>query len=174
MRTPSGSRPPEARMGNAEHPPASLPAPVGATERSTPEPVRARRSSLLARIPVASGVGTFLVILVVVFSIHVNGFATTTNLETILNTSGVLMIASLGQLLTVLAGGFDLSIGGVIPLAAVIFAKLTTAGHSLGVALIAVIAVGCLVGVVHLVLIGVFRINALITTLATLSITGGL
>lgn len=141
------------------------------------EPVAARRSvprwsSVVARIPVTTGVGMFLVAVVVWFSLTVDGFATQANAETILNTASVLMIASLGQLLTVLVGGFDLSIGGVIPLAAVIFA-LTTDGHSMTVALLAALGVGCLVGVVHLVLIGVFRINALITTLATLSICGG-
>lgn len=141
----------------------------------TPPPPDARSgSSWLGRIPVTSGVGIFLVLVVVAFSLLVDGFATDTNVQTILNTASVLMIASLGQLLTVLAGGFDLSIGGVIPLAAVIFAKLTTDGQPLGVALIAAIGAGAVVGVAHMFLIGVCKINALIATLATLSITGGI
>lgn len=131
------------------------------------------RPPILARIPVTAGVGTFLVLVVAGFSFFVSGFDTYSNVTTILATSSVIMIASLGQLLTVLSGGFDLSIGGVIPLAAVIFAKLTTAGQSMPVALLAVLGIGCVIGLVHTVLIGWFKINALITTLATLSITGG-
>jgi ribose/xylose/arabinose/galactoside ABC-type transport system permease subunit len=139
-----------------------------------PLPTRERSAAaILARVPVTAGVGSFLVLVVVGFGIFVDGFATYTNLTTILATASVIMIASLGQLLTVLSGGFDLSIGGVIPLAAVLYAKLTTDGRSMPVAIAAVVAVGVLVGLLHLVLIGWFRINALITTLATLSITGG-
>lgn len=157
-------------MDNAEQAPAHWQSTSGLTEQAASS---ARRPPLLARVPVTTGVGLFLALLVLAFSVFVDGFATLTNFETILNAAGVLMIASLGQLLTVLVGGFDLSIGGVIPLSAVIFAKLTTDGHSVGVALLAVLGVGCLVGVAHLFLIGVLRINALITTLATLSICGG-
>lgn len=148
-------------------------------EAARPEPPHhadgraARRTSVLARVPVTAGVGTFLVLVVVGFAIFVNGFATYTNLTTILATASVIMIASLGQLLTVLSGGFDLSVGGVIPLAAVLYAKLTGGGQSMGVAIVVVVAVGALVGLLHLVVIAWFRINALIATLATLSITGG-
>lgn len=144
-----------------------------AAEPALAEPAPPSRAPLLARVPLTSGVGAFLVLVIVAFGLFVDGFATDTNAQTILNTASVLMIASLGQLLTVLVGGFDLSIGGVIPLSAVIYAKLTTDGQSMAVAMLAALGVGALVGLVHLVLIGVFRINALITTLATLSITGG-
>lgn len=136
-------------------------------------PTRTEPAALVARIPPAAGVGTFLVLAVVGFSVFVHGFGTYSNFTVIIATASVIMLASLGQLLTVVCGGFDLSIGGVIPLAAVIYAKLTTDGHSTAVSMLTVVLVGVLVGLVHLVLIGVFRINALITTLATLSITGG-
>lgn len=160
-------------MAEVEPSPASWAKDTQGETAAAPARRAPRWSTVLARIPVTSGVGFFLVLVFVLFGVFVDGFATQPNFETILNTSSVLMIASLGQLLTVLVGGFDLSIGGVIPLAAVIFAKLTTAGHSFEVGLLAAIGVGCLVGLVHLVLIGVLRINALITTLATLSICGG-
>jgi ribose/xylose/arabinose/galactoside ABC-type transport system permease subunit len=150
---------------------------MNVSEPSAPEgtegPATSGSTPLLARVPVTTGVGMFLVLLVLGFGVYVDGFATETNFETILNLAGVLMIASLGQLLTVLVGGFDLSIGGVIPLSAVIYAKLTSDGHPAELALLAVLGVGCVVGLAHMVLIGVFRINALITTLATLSICGG-
>jgi ribose/xylose/arabinose/galactoside ABC-type transport system permease subunit len=129
--------------------------------------------SVFGRVPVTAGVGSFLLLVIIGFSIFVNGFATYANLTTILATASVIMIASLGQLLTVLSGGFDLSVGGVIPLAAVLYAKLTGQGRSMTVAFLVVIGVGALVGLLHLVVIAWFRINALIATLATLSITGG-
>jgi ribose/xylose/arabinose/galactoside ABC-type transport system permease subunit len=148
---------------------------LGPVREAPPRPPAGSTSgpALLARVPVTAGVGTFLVLVACAFSLFVDGFATYANLTTVLATASVIMIASLGQLLTVLSGGFDLSIGGVIPLSAVIYAKLTTGGHSMAEALAAVLVVGCLVGAAHLLLIGWLRINALITTLATLSITAG-
>ncbi|WP_028922670.1 ABC transporter permease [Pseudonocardia acaciae] len=143
------------------------------TDLGTQAPPAPVRVPVLARVPVTAGVGTFLVLVVVGFGLFIDGFATYSNATVILATASVIMIASLGQLLTVVAGGFDLSIGGVIPLSAVLYARLTADGRSAATALLAVIAVGALVGAVHLVLIGWARINALITTLATLSITGG-
>lgn len=149
------------------------PSTAPAAEPSAPRRAARNPTAVLGRLPATTGVGAFLILVGLGFSIFVEGFATGTNFKTILDTSSVLMIASLGQLLTVLAGGFDLSIGGVIPLSAVIYAKLTSEGHSTAVALLASLGVGGLVGVAHMVLIGVFKINALITTLATLSIAGG-
>lgn len=84
------------------------------------------------------------------------------------------MIASLGQLLVVISGGFDLSIGGVIPLAAVIFAVLTGTGWPVAVSLGSCLIVGAIVGVIHTLFIVLLKVNPLITTLATLSIAGGL
>ena len=129
--------------------------------------------SLLGRLPAAAVVGVFLVLVILVFSVTANGFLTVNNATTIISTASVIMIASLGQLLVVISGGFDLSIGGIIPLSAVIFAALTTSGWSMPGALAACLAIGVVVGLVHTFFIVFLKVNPLITTLATLSVTGG-
>lgn len=135
---------------------------------------RPRPLDLVSRVPSQAIIGALLVLVIAGFAIAAPGFWTIANASTVLATASVIMLASLGQLLVVISGGFDLSIGGVLPLSAVLFALLTTAGLSMPVAVLAVVAVGIVVGLVHSLFVVTMRINPLITTLATLSITGGL
>lgn len=143
------------------------PAPVAPPARSAP---LGRR---LAQVPPVVSVALLLVIVLAIFSLTTRGFGTYANATAIIATSCVLMIAALGQLVVVITGGFDLSIGGVLPLSAVIYATMTTAGESGWTAAGVAFAVAAVVGLVHTVAIITFGINPLIATLATLSITGG-
>jgi ribose transport system permease protein len=127
----------------------------------------------LSRLPATAIVGTFLVLVIVFFSISANGFLTLNNATTVVSTASVIMIAALGQLLVVISGGFDLSIGGMIPLAAVLFSSLTTNGWPMWSALLLCLIIGIVVGLVHTFFIVYLKVNPLITTLATLSVTGG-
>ncbi|MFI7643769.1 ABC transporter permease [Nonomuraea sp. NPDC049400] len=124
--------------------------------------------------PRGVAVALFFVAVVVACSAAIDGFATYDNVTVIASSSMVIAVASLGQLLAVISGGFDLSVGGVVPLAAVTFAVLT--GHGFGVlpATVLTLMVGMASGLVNGVVVGIFKINALIGTLATMSITGGL
>jgi len=135
-------------------------------------PTRASRTSV-GRIPAPVIVGGFLLVVVVIFTLSSDRFLTANNASTIVATASVIMLASLGQLLVVISGGFDLSIGGVIPLAAVVFAKLSTQGSSMQVALAVALLVGLVAGAIHTVFIVQLGINPLIATLATLSVAGG-
>ncbi|WP_084361542.1 ABC transporter permease [Herbiconiux solani] len=132
------------------------------------------RTFSLSRLPALATVGIFLVVVVAGFAIFAQGFWTPNNASTIVITASVIMIASLGQLLVVISGGFDLSIGGVLPLTAVVYASLTTAGVPMLAAMAVCLAVGIAVGLVHTYFIVHLKINPLITTLATMSITAGL
>lgn len=81
---------------------------------------------------------------------------------------------SLGQALTVISGGFDLSVSGTVPLGAVVFAELLNLRYGVLSSLLAVLAVGAVCGLVNGVIVAKANINPLITTLGTLSVTGGL
>jgi ribose transport system permease protein len=120
------------------------------------------------------GLTTFLVGIVVYFSSTSDAFLTRANMITILANAAVIGIVSIGQTFAIISGGFDLSVSGTVPLAAVIYAKLVNNGASLGLAMLGALAAGAFVGVVNGVIIAKFKINPLITTLGTLSITGGL
>lgn len=92
-------------------------------------------------------------------------FATKANLLQILDQqSATLIIAAAGTLVLV-AGGIDLSVGAVYGFAAVTSAHFGL-HHSAGLSIMLGIGAGLLVGVVNGIVITVFRINALIATLA--------
>lgn len=128
----------------------------------------------LYRVPTSTIVAFFLLIVIAFFAISATGFWTATNASTILAASSILMLVSLGQLVVVISGGFDLSISGLVPLTAVVFAMMTSHGTPLILAFAVCLFLGALIGVVHTLFIVLLKINPLITTLATLSITGGL
>ncbi|WP_369133627.1 ABC transporter permease [Modestobacter sp. I12A-02662] len=116
----------------------------------------------------------FLVLIAAYFTSQDSDFLSTRNGLNILVNVGVIGIVSMGQLLALISGGFDLSVGGIVPLGAVTFALLVNAGYSVPTALLVVIAFGAVCGVVNGLLIAKARINPLIATLGTLSVTGGL
>lgn len=126
----------------------------------------------LAEYPTIT-LGVFLVVLVIVFSSSTQSFFTAPNGVAILAGVSALGIISVGQTFTIIAGGFDLSVAGVAPLAAVIYAQLTNAGMPTGFALSVVLCLGAIIGVINGFVISRLNINPLIATLAMLSIAGG-
>jgi ribose transport system permease protein len=73
-----------------------------------------------------------------------------------------------------ISGGFDLSVSGTVPLGGIIYVTACNDGHSMYTAAGLAIAAGLGVGLVNGLIITQIKINPLITTLATLSIIGGL
>lgn len=103
-------------------------------------------------------------------------FLGSSNVVAILQTMAVLCIASIGQTIAILSGGFDLSVGGVIPLAGVVYAMTSNAvpdATGVVIGITCALAAGALVGVLNGAFITRLRINPLITTLGTLSVAGG-
>ncbi|MFW3172651.1 ABC transporter permease [Geodermatophilus sp. CPCC 206100] len=116
----------------------------------------------------------FLVAIAAYFTSQDPDFLTTRNGLNILVNASVIGIVSLGQLLALISGGFDLSVGGIVPLGAVSFALLVNAGYGVATAVLLVLLLGAAAGVVNGLLIARARINPLIATLGTLSVAGGL
>ncbi|KXF50346.1 hypothetical protein AXA44_20140 [Rhodococcus sp. SC4] len=120
------------------------------------------------------GISAFLVILIGVFSSLSPAFISSGNAIGILTGISFIGLVALGQTLVIIAGGFDLSVAGVAPLAAVVFAELVNAGTSVLLSILGAVLVGVLVGVINGVIVTKGKINPLITTLGMLSISGGL
>lgn len=118
--------------------------------------------------------GTFLILLVAVFTLLSPQFLSVGNGTNILVNSSVIGLVSLGQALTIISGGFDLSVSGTVPLGAVTFALLLNAGLPVWAAVAAVLMVGSFVGLINGLTIANGKISALIATLGTMSITSGL
>lgn len=131
-----------------------------------------RRVVMLAESQ-TSVLGIFVVALCAAFSALTGSFDTASNAVTIVSGSAVLAIVALGQTFAMISGGFDLSVSGVAPLAAVTFCILSNDGLPTAAAITVVLAVGAAVGIINGCVITWIGINPLITTLGMLSITGG-
>ncbi len=120
------------------------------------------------------GIGLFLVLVVAYFWITTANFFTWGNGANILNEAGVLGIVAIGQSFAIISGGFDLSVAGTVPLACVLYVYLSNHGWPVWEAYLGTLVVGALVGLLNTFFITYVKINPLITTLATMSIAGGL
>jgi ribose transport system permease protein len=147
-----------------------------ATTTTAPAPiVQLSKSARVGRVLVqVLGLFAFYVAVIVFFAIRSEQFLTYSNTINILSNVSVIGIVSIGQALTLISGGFDLSVSGTVPLGAVVFTKFINNGTAIVLAMIATILIGACVGLVNGVLITRVGINPLIATLGTMSITQGL
>jgi ribose transport system permease protein len=120
------------------------------------------------------GVGGFYVILIVFFAAKADNFLTAPNAVNIFSNIAILGIVALGQAIVLISGGFDLSVSGTVPLGGIIYVELVNHGQNMPVAIAVAVAAGLVVGAANGFIITVLGINPLITTLATVSIIGGL
>jgi ribose transport system permease protein len=136
-------------------------------------PVRERSIAVLAE---RAALPVVFVALIVLFSVLRPGqFATWGNVSNILGSQAVLFVLALAALMPSLVGDFDLSLGGVMGLTAVVAGVLNTQLH-MGITLACVI--GVLVAVAAGTLNGFFVVvcdtNPLITTLGMGTVLTGL
>ena len=144
-----------------------------ATASSIVQPTSRRTRLLLSGIQ-ALGLGGFYVLVLIFFSLEAPHFFSFSNTVNILSNVSVIGIVTLGQALVLIAGGFDLSVAGTVPLGSVIFTILINRGFNVGEAWAGAAVAGGLIGLGNGLIITRIGINALVTTLGTLSITGGL
>jgi ribose transport system permease protein len=89
------------------------------------------------------------------------------SLNTALPLTSFLAIAALGQMLVIMTGGIDLSVPGVMTLAALITVGVARGSDDrLALAIMTALAVSGLIGLVNGLLIGVLKLNPVIITLA--------
>jgi len=101
-------------------------------------------------------------------------FLTVANLKTILSSQAVLLILTLGLTIALTAGEFDLSVGAVLGISSVIMGWLNvTNGVPVGLAIIAALGAGLVVGVVNAFLVVKIGIPSLVATLGTSTILAG-
>lgn len=102
-------------------------------------------------------------------------FATSANLLTVVNDQAVLAILTFGLTVVLLTGEFDLSIAAILSLAGVLSAGLVAnSGLSIGATVAIVLAVGGAVGLFNGVLVTVFKVPALVATIAVASVLNGI
>ena len=171
-------QPPEGLGGAVAPPPETAPRASDTLVASTFRAADARRK---VSLPETAALFAVLIALVVFFSLTSQYFLNGANLINILQNTARIGIVACPATLLLISGQFDLSVGSTSAFVAIVTAiAAATAGApiTLGLPLLVALLLGTLaallVGAVNGVSVTVFRINALITTLATLAIFRGL
>jgi len=138
----------------------------------------------LQHLFVRLGVLPFLLIAAVVVFAGLSGnFLTGQNLFNVARQATYLAIVAMGQMLALLTGGFDLSVGKNVALTSVVGAMIMAGvaraypdavGVAIGLGMLGGVAAGTLVGVVNGIGIAVLEVSPFMMTLGTASICFGL
>ncbi len=124
-----------------------------------------------------------LAIAVIVFALMSENFLTGRNIMNVLRQSVYLTIVSLGQMLALLTGGFDLSVGTIVALTSVVGALAMASVHAaapeaiwlaITAGCIAGLGAGTLVGVVNGVGVAVFNVSPFMMSLGMASVGFGI
>lgn len=115
----------------------------------------------------------FIVVISAVTSVFEPRFLSSQNLSNLAVQLMPLLIIAVGQSFTIIGGGLDLSLGAILSLAGVVGALVM---QQFGVVpgVLAMLAVGCLAGLLNGLIISVLRTSALVVTLGMMSIAQAL
>ncbi len=125
----------------------------------------------------------FLAAALVIFSLTSQAFLTTQNLMNVGRQSVYLILVSMGQMLVLISGGFDLSVGMVIALSSVVSAMTMVAllpmfpdavWMVIALGALAGFAVAAIVGAINGVGVAIFGVSPFIMTLGVASAGAGL
>ncbi len=158
----------ESNPGSRAAPESPIPS---AATRSEVQPRRFRTRAIVARFV---GIGAFYVIVFAFFAAKSPDFLSGGNLADILASAAPLGMVAIGQTAVIVGGGFDLSVGGVAPLGAVLFQVFDAHTGNLGLSVVGTAVCGAAFGLASGVIIAYLKINPLIATLGMLSVTGGI
>jgi ribose transport system permease protein len=148
----------------------------------------AKTENMLIRIVrksfIGMGVLPFLIVIAtIIFAILSENFLTVRNLINVARQSTYLVIVTMGQMLALLTGGFDLSVGTILALSSVVGAMAMSAMYSalpesvalvILVGLMAGLFAGLSVGVVNGIGVSVFNVNPFMMTLGMASVGFGI
>ncbi len=102
-------------------------------------------------------------------------FLSPINLSNTANLIGLFGIFAVAQAFVIISGGIELSVGSIIALLGVLFVDLVAAGTlSPGVAFLVVLALGCLIGLLHGFLVARVGLQPFVVTLCGLLIYRGI
>lgn len=134
------------------------------------------RSRVITFIAIGEvGVIAALLLLVAFFYLVEPAFLSQRNVRAILNVVSFVGIIAIGQTILMVAGEFDLSVGSVAGLSAVVAAKLMTAlALPVPLAILGGIGVGAMIGLINGIIVVRLKIPAFIQTLGMLFIGQGL
>lgn len=130
---------------------------------------RGGRKNMLERV-----VAVAALVLIVVFSAAIDGFATLGNLRVVLSNTASLAILSCGMAVVVISRGLDLSLIAQMIAGATIFGILISAGVAAPLALVVAVLSMVVIGMLNAWLIAYVEIPAMLATLASAMFMVGL
>jgi len=141
---------------------------------------RANLLSLIGRfrsqlIPVAALV--LLMLLVGAYgAVKSSSFLGSSNMSSLLITAVPILFVAFGQLAVLLTAGFDISVGSAMSLTVVFVSLVAGSGSFIGVlpGIFAALGIGVLIGLANGLVVRGLKVNAVIATIAMLSILSGL
>lgn len=137
---------------------------------------RFRKETLADRFLANGGVASIAVFFIAVcllFALSTNAFLSTPNLLNVIRQSAPLLIVAASMTFVITTGGIDLSVGSVLALVSALSAALLQMGVPWPAVIVAMLALGCLIGAVQGFFIAYEGIPAFIVTLAGLSVIRG-
>jgi ribose transport system permease protein len=137
--------------------------------------IMVQQSRNVGRVLIQSGTIVALILLILFFfAMRPDTFLSFVNIRNILYQISILAIIAGAQTIVMVVGDFDLSVGATSSLAGAVTSVMLLGENPMGVAILAGLAVGLLVGLVNGVLIAYLRLSAFIATLATMTSVIGL
>jgi ribose transport system permease protein len=145
---------------------------ANAAPSGSPEPGSGLRLGALAE---RGGLVIALIAIIAIFgALRPDTFMTSANFSTILGSQAVLVVLTLGLTIALTTGDYDLSIAGVLSLAAMLVAVLNAKhGWPIGAAILAALAAGACVGGINGLFVLIFGVDSFIVTLGTGTILQG-
>jgi ribose transport system permease protein len=120
-------------------------------------------------------IGVWIVLIAVFGVIEPESFLSPQNAQSLLGSQAVLLLLTFGLMLPLTTGDYDLSIGGVMSLSAMLIAVLNAQHHwPVAAAVVVAVVVSALIGIVNAVITVGLGIESLIVTLGMGTVTAGL
>ena len=114
------------------------------------------------------GVYIALVLLIAYNAIATPNFVTVDTVQLLFSQVPPVIIVALGMALVIGTGGVDLSVGSIMAIASAVLAKFVVSGTPIGVAMLAAVAAGLLVGIFNGLVVAFARVQPIVATLGVL------
>ena len=126
-----------------------------------------RRQVVASRLLKEYAIVWVTLLLFVVLASTTTNFLSSDNLRNILDQQSTVLIVAAVATLTIIAGGFDVSLSAIYVLSPLVALKVENATGSILLSIVAGIAAGAVAGAVNGVAVTIFKINSFIATLAS-------
>ena len=118
-----------------------------------------------------------IVVITLIATVTLGDFRSLSNINNLLNTTALIAIVAIGEAVVILARQIDLSVGAIVGICAYLVGELS--GHFSGaigpvMGVLMALGIGGVFGLGNAFLVNVFKMPAIIATLATLSIYTGI